>query len=336
MARSLPMTIVRNRASTASAIGTPTRSPRATAKVTAVRQMFDAIAPRYDLVNRIMTFRLDVRWRRKAVVAARARLAVATVVDLARGTGDLCAELATAGHRSARRSTSRYGMLAAATVDVPAGAGRHPPPPAPRRRGRRRDVRLRPAQPRRPRGVLRRARPGRAPGRPHRPARRRRSRATRLVRFGHGIYFGHVVPLIGGLLSRRRGLPLPAQERRLPARARRRCSTSCATPGSATPSTSRCRAASPSCSSAPAADDARRHRRARARPSTSTTSAVATACCSCATASAWPGAAWLAPVSMSAPSLVDARTTAAGDRRSRRSACRSSRTAAPTLLLVPA
>ena len=36
-------------------------------KVQAVREMFDAIAPRYDLVNRIMTFRLDVRWRRKAV-----------------------------------------------------------------------------------------------------------------------------------------------------------------------------------------------------------------------------------------------------------------------------
>ena len=38
--------------------------PQGDDKVTAVRQMFDAIAPRYDLVNRIMTFRLDVRWRR--------------------------------------------------------------------------------------------------------------------------------------------------------------------------------------------------------------------------------------------------------------------------------
>ena len=41
--------------------------PQGDDKVAAVRQMFDAIAPRYDLVNRIMTFRLDVRWRRKAV-----------------------------------------------------------------------------------------------------------------------------------------------------------------------------------------------------------------------------------------------------------------------------
>ena len=38
--------------------------PEGEEKVQAVREMFDAIAPRYDLVNRIMTFRLDVRWRR--------------------------------------------------------------------------------------------------------------------------------------------------------------------------------------------------------------------------------------------------------------------------------
>jgi demethylmenaquinone methyltransferase/2-methoxy-6-polyprenyl-1,4-benzoquinol methylase len=44
--------------------------PQGDAKVTAVREMFDAIAPRYDLVNRVMTFRLDVRWRRKAVRVA--------------------------------------------------------------------------------------------------------------------------------------------------------------------------------------------------------------------------------------------------------------------------
>jgi hypothetical protein len=41
--------------------------PQGEEKVRAVREMFDTIAPRYDLVNRIMTFRLDVGWRRRAV-----------------------------------------------------------------------------------------------------------------------------------------------------------------------------------------------------------------------------------------------------------------------------
>ncbi|MEO7397460.1 MAG: class I SAM-dependent methyltransferase, partial [Ilumatobacteraceae bacterium] len=71
--------------------------PEGDEKAVAVRQMFDAIAPRYDLVNRIMTFRLDVRWRRRAVRS----LGLATgsrVLDLASGTGDLCIDLANAGH----------------------------------------------------------------------------------------------------------------------------------------------------------------------------------------------------------------------------------------------
>ena len=65
----------------------------------AVRSMFDAIAPRYDLVNRIMTFGLDVRWRRRAL----RDLALApgpTVLDLAAGTGDFCRELESAGMRA--------------------------------------------------------------------------------------------------------------------------------------------------------------------------------------------------------------------------------------------
>jgi len=41
--------------------------PQGEAKVRAVRSMFDSIAPRYDLVNRIMTFRMDVGWRRRTI-----------------------------------------------------------------------------------------------------------------------------------------------------------------------------------------------------------------------------------------------------------------------------
>lgn len=66
--------------------------PRGAAKHDAVRQMFDRIAPRYDLMNRLLTGGLDQRWRRKLL----SRVAVGDgdrIVDVACGTGDL-AELA--------------------------------------------------------------------------------------------------------------------------------------------------------------------------------------------------------------------------------------------------
>ncbi|MGZ6982887.1 MAG: ubiquinone/menaquinone biosynthesis methyltransferase [Ilumatobacteraceae bacterium] len=91
--------------------------PQGDDKVTAVRQMFDAIAPRYDLVNRIMTFRLDVRWRRKAVKLL-ALPPSSTVIDLASGTGDLCVDLARAGHRPLSYDLS-FGMLVADRSGAP-------------------------------------------------------------------------------------------------------------------------------------------------------------------------------------------------------------------------
>ena len=69
--------------------------PEGTEKSRMVRSMFDAIAPRYDLVNRIMTFRLDTRWRRRAV-RDLALPPQSVVLDLAAGTGDLCVDLARA------------------------------------------------------------------------------------------------------------------------------------------------------------------------------------------------------------------------------------------------
>ncbi len=85
--------------------------PTGEAKVRAVREMFDTIAPRYDLVNRVMTFRLDVRWRRRALRELRLP-ANSLVADLASGTGDLCRSLAAGGHRPISVDLS-YGMLAA-------------------------------------------------------------------------------------------------------------------------------------------------------------------------------------------------------------------------------
>jgi demethylmenaquinone methyltransferase / 2-methoxy-6-polyprenyl-1,4-benzoquinol methylase len=85
--------------------------PQGAEKVQAVREMFDAIAPRYDLVNRVMTFRLDVRWRRRTV-AALALPPGSRVLDLASGTGDLCVDLAAADHRPVSIDLS-LGMLRA-------------------------------------------------------------------------------------------------------------------------------------------------------------------------------------------------------------------------------
>jgi len=41
--------------------------PQGEDKARRVRGMFDSISPRYDLVNRVMTFGMDVGWRRRAI-----------------------------------------------------------------------------------------------------------------------------------------------------------------------------------------------------------------------------------------------------------------------------
>jgi demethylmenaquinone methyltransferase/2-methoxy-6-polyprenyl-1,4-benzoquinol methylase len=64
-----------------------------TAKGRAIRQMFDDIAPRYDLLNRLLSFGVDRRWRRVAV----RQLAIppqGRVLDVATGTGDVALEIA--------------------------------------------------------------------------------------------------------------------------------------------------------------------------------------------------------------------------------------------------
>src|SRR5690606_6124145 len=67
--------------------------------------MFDSIAPRYDLLNRVLSLGLDQQWRKRGVAAlqlgARAR-----VLDLCSGTADL-----------AIAATARYADASVVGID---------------------------------------------------------------------------------------------------------------------------------------------------------------------------------------------------------------------------
>ena len=60
----------------------------ATDRAPAVRQMFDSLAPRYDVANRVLSLGLDQSWRKKAI-AALGDSVEGTVLDLCAGTLDL-------------------------------------------------------------------------------------------------------------------------------------------------------------------------------------------------------------------------------------------------------
>ena len=60
------------------------------ARATAVRGMFDRIAPSYDLLNRVMTLRVDQRWRRRLVGELGLR-GGERLLDLCAGTMDVAA-----------------------------------------------------------------------------------------------------------------------------------------------------------------------------------------------------------------------------------------------------
>jgi demethylmenaquinone methyltransferase/2-methoxy-6-polyprenyl-1,4-benzoquinol methylase len=68
--------------------------PDAATKRAFVRGMFSAIAPRYDLLNHLLSFNIDRRWRRRAIAALGWESApAATYVDLCAGTLDVAATL---------------------------------------------------------------------------------------------------------------------------------------------------------------------------------------------------------------------------------------------------
>ena len=69
----------------------PPIGDRQAGKKAAVERMFDTIAPRYDLLNKVLSFGIDRLWRRLAVNALRAD-APRRVLDVATGTADLALE----------------------------------------------------------------------------------------------------------------------------------------------------------------------------------------------------------------------------------------------------
>ena len=91
--------------------------PESANKSRAVEEMFDRIAPRYDALNRALTFRMDVGWRNAAVASLDLKPG-SRVLDLACGTGDLCRTLAAAGHEPVGVDFSA-GMLGARHTDAP-------------------------------------------------------------------------------------------------------------------------------------------------------------------------------------------------------------------------
>ena len=172
--------------------------PEGEDKARMVQSMFDAIAPRYDLVNRVMTFRLDVRWRKRAVKDLQ--LAPGSLVlDLAAGTGDLCIDLRRKKLQPIAMDLS-FGMLSADRSNAPRAQA---------------DILRLPVPDHSVDGIIcgfalrnlvdlptffaecaRAIKPGGRValldvGVPH----------NRLIRFGNNIYFGKVVPRIGALLS---------------------------------------------------------------------------------------------------------------------------------------
>lgn len=174
--------------------------PQGEEKAEAVRGLFDTISPRYDLVNRVMTLRMDVGWRRRAIHALRLGPG-SLVYDLACGTGDFCRELTAAGHRPVGFDFS-FGMLENARTGAPlvqADALRLPVRDASADAvtcgfALRNVVSLDALFAE----LARVVRPGGRialleTSRPDNP----------VLRAGHAVYFGKVVPLIGGLLSDR-------------------------------------------------------------------------------------------------------------------------------------
>lgn len=82
-----------------------------------VRQMFNRIVPRYDLMNRVMTVGRDVAWRN--IVARQAASSGDDVLDVATGTGDLAFATSQAGATRVIGTDFSEEMIEAARKKAP-------------------------------------------------------------------------------------------------------------------------------------------------------------------------------------------------------------------------
>ena len=76
-----------------------------------VTKMFDNISKEYDGLNRVISFGIDIKWRKK-VVALVAKQNPETVLDIATGTGDLAINLAETTAKKIIGLDISEGMLA--------------------------------------------------------------------------------------------------------------------------------------------------------------------------------------------------------------------------------
>jgi demethylmenaquinone methyltransferase / 2-methoxy-6-polyprenyl-1,4-benzoquinol methylase len=82
-------------------------------KARQIQQMFSSIAPRYDLLNHLLSLNIDKSWRRKAVSLMRCNSTQrqALWLDLCCGTGDLSLEMLRQGAHRIVSSDFSHPML---------------------------------------------------------------------------------------------------------------------------------------------------------------------------------------------------------------------------------